>query len=79
MNARKPDQSRNRLATGIRVATIAVVAGTLAAVWHPMHSNDTSAVQPAAAAVTAAPDMAVYFPDRFPAPQGPIEDLPPQF
>ncbi len=79
MNPRNPNESRNRLATGIRVATIVVVAGTLAAVWRPMHSSDTSAAQPSATVVTTAPDMSVYFPDRFPVPQGPIEELPPQF
>ncbi len=79
MNARNPNESRNRLATGIRVATVVVVVGTLAAVWRPMHSSDTSAAQPSAEVVTTAPDMSVYFPDRFPVPHGPIEELPPQF
>jgi hypothetical protein len=79
MNPRNPNESRNRLATGIRVATIVAVAGTIAAVWHPMHSSDSNAAQPSAATVTTAPDMSVYFPDRFPVPQGSIEELPPQF
>ncbi|HSC22420.1 MAG TPA: hypothetical protein VLG08_01800 [Casimicrobiaceae bacterium] len=75
MDTRNHHESRNRLATGLRAATVAVVVGTLVAVWHPMHGSD------AAPAVVAnpSPDMSVYFPDRFPAPQGEAEPLPPQF
>lgn len=81
MDTRNTREARNRLATGIRAATIVVVLGTLAAVWHPSH-RDPSAVavaDSAASPANALPDMPVYFPDRFPAPQGPIEELPPQF
>jgi hypothetical protein len=72
-------ESRNRLATGIRTATIVIVLGTLAAVWRPMHSADVSDAPATPRAVSALPDMTVYFPDRFPAPQGPVEDVPPTF
>jgi hypothetical protein len=79
MDARNPHESRNRLATGIRVATLVIVLGTLATLWHPAHKDVTAAVSNATPAVAASPDMSVYFPDRFPAPQGPVEALPPQF
>ena len=81
MDTRNAHERRNRLATGIRAATIVVVLGTLAAVWRPAHHDPAAAIAAEAApsAVNARPDMSVYFPDRFPAPQGPIEELPPQF
>ena len=82
MDARKSHESRNRFATGIRVATVAIVVGTLATLWHPVHTNTAaggSNAAPRATASAAGPDMSVYFPDRFAAPQGPIEELPPQF
>jgi hypothetical protein len=60
------------------MATIVVVLGTLAASWRPMHSSLETTPTPAAG-TSAAPDMSVYFPDRFPAPQGPVEALPPTF
>jgi hypothetical protein len=69
-------ETRNRFAAGVRAVTIVVVVGTLAALWHPMHGSDAA---PAAAAANPSPDMTVYFPDRFPAPQGEAEPLPPQF
>jgi hypothetical protein len=79
MSTRNENQRRHRLVTGIRAATIVVVVGTLAAVWHPTHSIDPSSVPAMAPSAAARADMSVYFPDRFPAPQGPIEALPPQF
>ena len=79
MDTRNADDSRKRWATGIRTATIVVVLGTLVAVWRPTHTESTPATIAAPAAVSVAPDMSVYFPDRFPAPQGPVEALPPQF
>jgi hypothetical protein len=82
MDARKSHESRNRLATGIRVAAVAIVVGTVATLWHPAHTNTAAGISnvthPAPAAA-AAPDMSVYLPDRFPAPQGALEELPPQF
>ena len=64
----------NRLATGLRMATVIVVLGTLAAIWHPGTSGPATAVSdgmstastdasPAAAAATT------YFPAQFPAPE----------
>lgn len=79
MDTGNAGESRNRWATGIRTATIVVVLGTLVAVWRPTHTESTPADFAAPAAARVAPDMSVYFPDRFPAPQGPVEPLPPQF
>ena len=80
MDTRNPRGS-NRLATGIRAATMVVVIGTLAAIWHPSHHDAAPAATGTAAAnVAPSPQTAApYFPDRFPAPQGPVEALPPQF
>ena len=70
--------SSKRIATGIKIAAVVVVLGTIAAVWHPAHTNETTAASDSQVAAPA-PDMSVYFPDRFAAPQGPVEPLPPQF
>jgi hypothetical protein len=79
MDAGNSHESRNRLATGIRVATLVIVLGTLATLWHPAHMGASADTSKTAQAAAAAPDMSVYFPDRFPAPQAPVEELPPQF
>jgi hypothetical protein len=79
MDTRNADESRRRWATGIRAATIVVVLGTLVTVWRPTHTEPTATVADAPSAVSASPDRSVYFPDRFPAPRGPVEPLPPQF
>jgi len=79
MDTHNRHESPSRLATGVRIATIVVVLGTLAATWHPAHTDAVQAVSDADHAVATAPDMSVYFPDRFPAPQGPIEAQPPTF
>ena len=79
MDTRNADESRRRWATGIRAATIVVVLGTLVTVWRPTHTEPTATVADAPSAVSASPDRSVYLPDRFPAPRGPVEPLPPQF
>ena len=80
MDTRKDNASRNRLAAGVRVATLVVVVGTLAAVWRPLHHDATTAAPAESSPVTmTGPDMTAYFPDRFPAPQGPVDPLPSQF
>lgn len=86
MNARNDHPATPRLATGLRVTTIVVVAGTLLAIWHPMKHDSTrspEATMPSAAASAPAagrPDMSVYFPDQFPAPTGPVDEpQPPTF
>ena len=79
MDTHHQHESQRRLATGIRIATIVVVLGTLAAAWRPVHTDITPAITDVAHAMATAPDMSVYFPAHFPAPQGPIEPLPPQF
>jgi len=65
-------QPIDRIATGIRMATVVVVLGTLAAVWHPgMHgTKDGNAVMSAPTAVSAASANTdtTYFPSRFAAP-----------
>ena len=75
-------QPIDRLATGIRMATVVVVLGTLAAVWHPgMHgSTGGNAVMstPAAPAVTPGNTDSTYFPSRFSAPDN-IEPQAPTF
>jgi hypothetical protein len=70
MDARNANESRNRLANGIRIATVVVVVGSLAAVWHPLNMRDvaSTAKDAAIAATAATPDMSVYFPARFAAP-----------
>ena len=77
MDTRDANQSRNRWANGVRAATLVIVTGTLAAVWYPAHHDNAAATT--SEPVVSAPDMSVYFPDRFAAPQGPVEPLPPQF
>ena len=79
MGTRNADESRRRWASGIRAATIVVVLGTLVTVWRPTHTEPTAAVADAPGAASASPDRSGYLPDRFPAPQGPGEPLPPQF
>ena len=69
----------NRWATTIKAATLVVMVGTLAAVTHPLlpHPAAMGAEGPSqgASAVTTdspatpAPDMSVYFPAQFPAPE----------
>ena len=64
----------NRWATGIRMATVIVVLGTLAAVWHPgAHEpatvTDGNAEMSAAASAAASTSDTTYFPSRFPAPE----------
>jgi len=78
MDARNANASRNRLAIGIRMATVVVVVGSLAAVWHPMSMRDavSTAKEAAANATAAAPDMSVYFPSRFAAPQNAAPQAP---
>lgn len=80
MNTRNSNESGDRLAIRIRAAALIVVVGSLAAVLYPTHhAASTMPLVQATAFTSTAPDMTVYFPDRFPAPQGPIEPLPPQF
>lgn len=80
MDARNANETRNRWAMGLRTATVVVVLGMLAAVWHPaklsIASHDATAASNDTAAPAAAPDMSVYFPSRFPAPESVIEQPP---
>ena len=79
MDARNTNETRNRWATAVRTATVAVVLGTLAAVWHPaMLSHAATATSNDTGAAAAAPDMSVYFPARFPAPEN-VEQQAPTF
>ena len=75
-------QPIDRLATGIRMATVVVVLGTLAAVWHPaMHGNTSgNAATSAPAATAAAPGNTdtAYFPSRF-SPPDKVEPQAPTF
>jgi len=77
--------SVNRWATGIRMATVIVVLGTLAAVWHPGVHEPATVLD--GGSVTSAPagmpDAAgggdtTYFPSRFPAPES-VEPEAPTF
>lgn len=79
MDTRNSHESNDRLATRIRAAALIVVVGSLVAVFYPTNHAASTTPVAEAPAFTTAPDMTVYFPDRFPAPQGPIEPLPPQF
>ena len=85
MNARQFRKTRQQLATGIRTATLIVVLGTLAAVWHPGDHEpatvlDGGSVSSAPAGMPAASGrgMSTYFPSRFPAPES-IEPQAPTF
>jgi len=73
-NSDKP--AVDRLATGIRVATVVVVLGTLMAVWHPGVHEPATLMEggPAASTPASTQDAAdnadtTYFPSRFPAPE----------
>ena len=81
MDERDANGSRERWATGLRTATLVVVLGTLAAIWHPHNAGMTAGATDAAPAAAApVPDMSVYFPDRFPAPTGNADEpQPPTF
>jgi len=80
MNSSNDKRPVNRLATGIRMATVIVVLGTLATVWHPgTHAPAATVDDTAASAPTASgPTDSTYFPSRFPAPQN-VEAQPPTF
>ena len=81
MDTRNAKETRNRWAMGLRMATVVVVLGTLAAVWHPTMlptvSHDATVTSNETAAA-AAPDMAGYFPAHFPAPEN-VEPQAPTF
>lgn len=81
MNERDANESRRRWTTGLRAAALVVVLATLAAISHPRYAGMTAGATDAAPAAAApAPDMAVYFPDRFPAPTGNADEpQPPTF
>ena len=75
----------NRLATGIRMATVIVVLGTLVAVWHPGMREAATAIDgtPAATVPATTPHAeedtdTTYFPSRFPAPEN-VEPETPTF
>ena len=81
MNSRNTQPPVKRWETGIRMATVIVVLGTMAAVWHPGRNAPSTAVDDGAA--TSAPSAARsadsdYFPSRFPAPEN-IEPQAPTF
>jgi hypothetical protein len=77
MDAGNTNRSRDKWATTLTTAMLIVVVGTFAAVWQPMQAdgNTGSAVTPA----TPSPDMSVYFPARFPAPENVEEQQAPTF
>ena len=60
MDARNANETRNRWVMGLRTATVVVLLGTLAAVWHPINPSRASHAATAAstntAAAAAAPD-----------------------
>ena len=69
--SRKADGS---WAAAVRTVALLVVVGTLVAVWHPVAHEAAQAAAPDTKAApadraAAAPDMSVYFPARFPAPE----------
>ena len=84
MNARNTEPPVNRWATGLRMATVIVVLGTLVAVWHPgaggPATSASDAVSTSAPAATGSADStdSTYFPSRFPAPQN-VEPQAPTF
>lgn len=82
MDASNANERRKRWAMGLRTAVVVVVLGSLAAVWHPTMlpaaSHDATATSNHAGAAAAAPDMSVYFPARFPAPEN-VEPQAPTF
>ncbi len=82
MDARNANETRNRWAMGLRMATVVVVPGTLAAVWHPTMlstaSHDATAASSDTGATAAAAEMSGYFPAHFPAPEN-VEPQAPTF
>ncbi len=82
MDTRNANETRNRWAMGLRMATVVVVLGTLAAVWHPTMlstaSHNATAASSETAAAAPAPDMVGYFPAHFSAPEN-IEPQAPTF
>ena len=71
----------NRLATGIRMATVIVVLGTLVAVWHPGTTGSAATVSDGPKANTTATATAAestYLPSHFPAPAN-VEPQAPTF
>ena len=82
-SSQKP--SVNRWATGVRMATVIVVLGTLVAVWHPGLHQPVTVLDggPVASTPAGTPDVAgsddtTYFPSRLPAP-GNLESQAPTF
>jgi len=62
----------NRWATGIRMATVIVVLGTLVAIWHPATTGPAAAVSDgpqASAPAAGTADDSTYFPSRYAAPE----------
>ena len=57
MDARNANETRNRWAMGLRMATVVVVLGTLAAVWHPTMLSTASHDATAASSDTGAPPL----------------------
>ena len=81
MNSSTAKPPVNRWATGIRMATVVVVLGTLAAAWHPRATAPAAVADEGAAAnapVVAGTVDSAYFPSRFPAPEN-IEPQAPTF
>ncbi len=82
MDARNANATRNRWVMGLRTATVVVLLGTLAAVWHPINLSTASHAATAASndtvAAAPAPDTAGYFPARFPEPEN-VEPQAPTF
>jgi len=82
MDARNGNETRNRWVMGLRTATVVVLLGTLAAVWHPINlstvSHAATAASNDAVAAAAAPDTAAYLPARLPEPEN-VEPQAPTF
>ena len=80
MDACIANETRNRWPMGVGAATVVVVLGMLAAVWHPAKiattSHDATAASNDTAAPAATPDMSVYFPARFSGPENVVEQPP---
>jgi len=80
MSTRNSQPPVNRLATGLRMATVVVVLGTLVAIWHPGTNGPVAAVSdgtPTVSTVAADADT-TYFPSHFPAPEN-VEPQAPTF
>ena len=78
LNANKTSKTRHTL-TAVAIAVVLSVVVMNVEKHHAAVINDESISAPAAESAWTPPNDFDYLPSHFPAPSGPVEDLPPQF